>query len=471
MASSVTITTNVEDGVVVQTDVVEGITIAGDVTVGARGPKGDQGDPGPAGTDGIDGTDGIMASVVAGNNIDVDATDPANPIVSVETLTLSDISDVTASATEVNYTDGVTSSIQTQLDGKVDENGAITGATKTKITYDTKGLVTAGADATQDDIGDGTTYKQYSATEKTKLAGIATGATANSSDATLLARANHTGTQTASTISDFSTAADARITAATGVSVQGYDADLATIAGLTPTTDNIIQSKAGAWASRTPAQFKTDLSLTKSDVGLGNVDNTSDVDKPISTATQTALDAKQPLDSDLTTIAGLTATTDNFIVSVSSAWASRTPSQVKTTLSLNNVDNTSDATKNSASATLTNKTLIASSNVTEEITSITSSATPTPTGGSLRNAFDVTALATGATFAAPSGTPVHRNKLWITIKDNGGAQTLAWNSIYVAGGVALPTTTVAGKILNLGFMYNANNSLNKWQLVASSQEA
>ena len=32
---------------------------------------------------------------------------------------------------------------------------------------------------------------------------------------------------------------------------------------------------------------------TKSDVGLGNVDNTSDVNKPISTATQIALDAKQ----------------------------------------------------------------------------------------------------------------------------------------------------------------------------------
>ena len=37
---------------------------------------------------------------------------------------------------------------------------------------------------------------------KTKLDGIATGATANSADATLLARANHTGTQAASTISD-----------------------------------------------------------------------------------------------------------------------------------------------------------------------------------------------------------------------------------------------------------------------------
>jgi hypothetical protein len=39
-----------------------------------------------------------------------------------------------------------------------------------------------------------------SGTDKTKLDGIATGATANSSDATLLNRANHTGTQAASTI-------------------------------------------------------------------------------------------------------------------------------------------------------------------------------------------------------------------------------------------------------------------------------
>lgn len=62
-----------------------------------------------------------------------------------------------------------------------------------------------------DTLTDGTTNKAYTATEKTKLAGIATGATANSSDATLLARANHTGTQAASTISDFDSAVDARV--------------------------------------------------------------------------------------------------------------------------------------------------------------------------------------------------------------------------------------------------------------------
>jgi hypothetical protein len=45
------------------------------------------------------------------------------------------------------------------------------------------------------------------------------------------------------------------------------------------------------------ANVKTILALVKGDVGLGNVDNTSDVDKPVSTAQQTALDLKANLAS------------------------------------------------------------------------------------------------------------------------------------------------------------------------------
>ena len=37
--------------------------------------------------------------------------------------------------------------------------------------------------------------------------------------------------------------------------------------------------------------------ITKSDVGLSNVNNTSDANKPISTATQSALDLKAPIES------------------------------------------------------------------------------------------------------------------------------------------------------------------------------
>jgi hypothetical protein len=70
------------------------------------------------------------------------------------------LGDGSVSNAEFQYLNGVSSAIQTQLDAKVDENAAITGATKTKITYDAKGLVTAGADATTADIAD-SSNKRY----------------------------------------------------------------------------------------------------------------------------------------------------------------------------------------------------------------------------------------------------------------------------------------------------------------------
>lgn len=53
-----------------------------------------------------------------------------------------------------------TTYVDTQDALKVDKNTAITGATKTKITYDSKGLVTLGADATTADIAD-SSNKRY----------------------------------------------------------------------------------------------------------------------------------------------------------------------------------------------------------------------------------------------------------------------------------------------------------------------
>lgn len=88
-------------------------------------------------------------------------------------------------------------------------------------TYDPQAI--AGDAFDQDNMTDGTTNKNFTATEKTKLAGIEDGAEVNNisdanatdltdtGDSTLhyhatdRARANHTGTQTASTISDFDT--------------------------------------------------------------------------------------------------------------------------------------------------------------------------------------------------------------------------------------------------------------------------
>lgn len=236
--------------------------------------------------------------------------------------------------------------LQTALDGKVDENTAITGATKTKLTYDAKGLVTAGTDAAIADI--------------TGLQTALDGKAATSHG------------HTAADVSDFNTAADARITAQKGAAsgiaplngsskidatyLPSYVDDVETYANLasfpaTGETGKIyiaedtnkthrwtgsayteISSSAGAaWgtvtgtlADQTDLQSALDAkatttaltthtsdtanphSVTKAQVGLANVDNTSDANKPISTATQAALDAKQAAGTTLTSLEGLT---------------------------------------------------------------------------------------------------------------------------------------------------------------------
>jgi hypothetical protein len=99
------------------------------------------------------------------------------------------------------------------------------------------------------------------------------------------------------------------------------------------------------------------------------------------------------------------------------------------------------------------------------VSTTASSATPTPTGHARSNDFDVTALATNPTFAAPSGTPINGNMLTIRIKDDGTPRTLAFNAIYRAGAIPLPTTTIANKTMFIGFKYNSASST--WDLIAS----
>ena len=60
-------------------------------------------------------------------------------------------------------------------------------------------------------------------------------------------------------------------------------------------TADSLQTTGVKWAAPTVASVASKtgaVTLVKSDVGLGNVDNTSDANKPVSTATQTALDLK-----------------------------------------------------------------------------------------------------------------------------------------------------------------------------------
>lgn len=118
-----------------------------------------------------------------------------------------------------------------------------------------------------------------SATDKTKLNGIATGATVNATDAQLRDRNTHTGTQLASTISDFSTAADARIAAA---SVNA----LADVTVTAPSTGQVLKWNGSAWINGTDAggAGATNLTITTSATTLTvNSDTGTDAVLPVAT--------------------------------------------------------------------------------------------------------------------------------------------------------------------------------------------
>ena len=101
---------------------------------------------------------------------------------------------------------------------------------------------------------------------------------------------------------------------------------------------------------------------------------------------------------------------------------------------------------------------------------LTTATTVTPVGTVPGDdAVVITALASGLTVNAPSGTPVQMKPLIFRIKDNGTARALTWNAIYRAIQVTLPTTTVVNKTLYVGFLYNATDT--KWDCVFVRQEA
>jgi hypothetical protein len=162
--------------------------------------------------------------------------------------------------------------LQTALDGKVDENTAITGATKTKITYDAKGLVTAGADATTADIAD-STNKRYV------------------TDAQLVVVGNTSGTNTGDNAVNSlysGLAASKQDTLVSNTNIKTINSTSVLGSG-NISVEPVITATTSADYYRGDKTFAT---LNKTAVGLGNVDNTSDANKPVSTATQTALDAK-----------------------------------------------------------------------------------------------------------------------------------------------------------------------------------
>ena len=183
-------------------------------------------DPAPSG--GFSGNELIAVDLESGQTVHASLSDLAALVV-VDPIAELPIQSGGLQATDliaVDHGDGVSYqyTIQDVLDlaGTGATNlGTSVSSTTVTVTSDT------GTDATLV-AATGTDAGVMTAAMQVKLAGIATGATANSSDATLLARANHTGTQAASTISDFSVAVDDRVAA---LLVEGQGIDFAYVDG------------------------------------------------------------------------------------------------------------------------------------------------------------------------------------------------------------------------------------------------
>jgi hypothetical protein len=109
-----------------------------------------------------------LSTVPTGTNVEVQwpAQDGQLALVSQITKAQVGLSDADNTSDEDKP---VSTAQQAALDLKVDKNGAITGATKTKVTYDSKGLVTAGTDATTADIPDSTNKRYVTDAQSTVL--------------------------------------------------------------------------------------------------------------------------------------------------------------------------------------------------------------------------------------------------------------------------------------------------------------
>lgn len=184
-----------------------------------------------------------------------------------------------------------------QLALKLTANAAITPATSTKITYDANGLVTAGASLSASDIPD------IAESQVTNLV----------SDL-----ASKLASSTASTIYQ---------TLANLVSAFQDIPDDTHYASEKLVYDQLALKASSSVVSSHIANTSNPHSVTKTQVGLGNCDNTSDADKPISTATQTALDAKQATVTAGTGLAfdGATLNHSNSIVAGSQGSATSIP--------------------------------------------------------------------------------------------------------------------------------------------------
>lgn len=258
---------------------------------GPQGEQGIQGVQGAPGVDGVDGTDGVDGDP----GLSAYEVAVAEGFVGSETAWLASLvgpqgeqgeqgeqgdpgpagagsGDMLASVYDPTGKNANAFSQDNMVSGSTNKN--FTAAEQTKLTGIATGATANSSDATllaranhtgtqsADTIVDGSTNHAFTAADDTKLTGIASGATANATDAQLRDRSTHTGTQAASTISDFTAAADARVAAGrsprvttiTSSATPTYNTDTCDAVSITALATGITSMSSGK--TGTPADFQ-----------------------------------------------------------------------------------------------------------------------------------------------------------------------------------------------------------------------
>lgn len=381
-----------------------------------KGATGATGDTGPA------GADGVVQAVVAGTNISVDNTDPANPVVT-NTQDISGKLDTTLNSSNIFVGNGsnVATGVALSGDASLDNTGLLSvHDTRLTVRNETGSTIAAG--------------------KAVYISGF--------NDVPLISLCDNT------------VAGKELVMGVVEVAINDQSNGYIKTNG-TVSMDTNAMSAVGA---RVYLSTSGTLTTTKPTSGNCSIVGTVTIKD---NAGQIEL-TKRVLSSDVCAA----ASTDVMIRMGDSAGSNKTSFRDYANTEVASIDSDGNITSAGVSVpTISSTSTLTNKRINPRL--VTAASYTTDTGTSLDvstcDQFEITAQAGDLKFNNPGGTPLGGQGLVIRIKDNGTARALTYDTQFRAIGVTLPTTTVVSKTLYMGFIYNATDT--KWDCVAVVQEA
>jgi len=368
---------------------------------------------------------------------------------------LSDLS-ITASAAEINYTDGVTSAIQTQLNAK---EATITTLAVSKggtniASYTSGDILYASGATTISKLGIGSTGQvlQVSggapAWASVAGTGDVTAASALTDNAVVLGDGGAKGIKV---LASLGTSGQVLTSAGAGAPPTWEDGGNVTKVG-TP-----VDSQIGVWTGDGTIEGAASLTYDGSNLQLtGDIGSTGTrITKGWFTDLQVTNAIAGSITGNAATVTGFTPASGSLTLSGADALTLTTSAATDVTLPTTGTLATLAGTE-----TFTNK------RITERVVTTTDDATSV-INIDTTDVYELSAVANNTEFTV-TGTPTDGQKLIVRYKDAGVSKTLTW-TFATALGITLPAATTAGKWGYVGLTYNL--AATQWHAVAYSVQA